>query len=649
MSARESAHRVTGSAQRFTATRIAQTRAAAPWLATGLAWALVAFGLLLLAWSDVQSVPAAGLDYSWHAALHMAARRDLTFGSELVFTYGPLGFLSVPEFWYADTGAFALAYTAAFRLALGVALFLAARRTYGAVGGFLMAAAVASAVGGETMVPVVVFVALMLALQRDRADRVSLLVAAAAGALAGVELLVKLSVGIELVALAFIFVLSVPAHRLRHLVLAASTLAVALAAGWTATGQDWAALLEYARHGSSVVLGYAGAMSSEHENLRWQYPAALLVFLLGFGGVAQTSGAGPARQRVGLLALWFVFAFLSFKQAFVRHDTGHAVLYFEALLAGFLAVRWHPRRRAFGFALTVVVFAVAIAAKTGGTFETFGTVINPARHARSAVDDLSALFSPGDRQRAEDLGRFRAALGDALDRKTLAMLKGHTVHVLPHETSVVWAYRLRWAPLPVFQSYSAYTQELDELNENTVNSQRAAERILMQNTDTIDGRFRSFDEPATIRAVLCRYVELRATAKWLVMGRGPDRCGPARLVRSVRADWGQPVTVPSPHNRRTILYVRIAGVEAAGLERLRALLFRPKMREILLDGIRYRLVPGTAGDGLILHVPPGVDFSPPFNTAPNASRIEVLRGGGGGSDGKPLRLDFYAEPISGSS
>jgi hypothetical protein len=619
---------------------------ATPSLATGSAWVLGAFGLLLFAWYDLDVAPGAGLDYSWHAALHMAAHGELTFGSELVFTYGPLGFLSAPEFWYSDTGFLALAYTAAFRLALGVVLFLAARRTYGTVGGFLTAVVVASALGGETAVAAVVFVTLMLVLQRDRSDRVSLLVAAGAGAVAGVEMLVKLSIGVELVALALIFVLSLPSKRLLHIGLAGSTLAVALLAGWAATGQDWGALPEYASHGASIVSGYASAMASEHDNLRWQYPAALLVFAVGFVGVAQATAAGTVRQRVALLALWTVFSFLSFKQAFVRHDAGHAVLYFEPLLAGFLAVRWPPGRRSLGLVLTLLVFAVAIAAKSEGAFGTLGSVIDPVRHARAAVDDLSVLFSAGDRKEAEHFGRFRTILGAGVDRKTVAMLEGHSVHVLPQETTVVWAYRLRWAPLPVFQSYSAYTHELDELNRSTVDSRRAPDRLLMQNIDAIDGRFLAFDDPAAMRAILCRYVEMRATDKWMVLRRGANRCGPPEIIRSVRADWGEPVSVPSPANRRAMVYVRVAGVGPAGLEKVRALLFKPVMREIMLDGTRYRLVPGTAGSGLIMRTPEGADFTGPFRLAPHASRIAVLRRGSGGSGGQPLRFDFYAASIS---
>ena len=44
----------------------------------------------------------------------------------------------------------------------------------------------------------------------------------------------------------------------------------------------------------------------------------------------------------------------------------------------------------------------------------------------------------------------------------LALLRGHTVAVEPYENQLAWAYRLKWRPLPVLQSYTAYTTGLDQ-------------------------------------------------------------------------------------------------------------------------------------------------------------------------------------------
>jgi hypothetical protein len=129
------------------------------------------------------------------------------------------------------------------------------------------------------------------------------------------------------------------------------------------------------------------------------------------------------------------------------------------------------------------------------------------------------------------------------------------VAVEPWETGAVWAYGLEWAPLPVFQPYSAYTPKLDRLNSAVVESTDGPERILVENGPLVlaefpgrgvDGRFPGWDPPEQQRAILCNFAPLSTTRRWQVLGRVPDRCGPARPAGSAEASPGEAVPVPAP-------------------------------------------------------------------------------------------------------
>lgn len=52
--------------------------------------------LALLTWHVATVRPGTGIDFSWQVVLAFAAQHGLVFGRDVVFTYGPLGFLSVP-------------------------------------------------------------------------------------------------------------------------------------------------------------------------------------------------------------------------------------------------------------------------------------------------------------------------------------------------------------------------------------------------------------------------------------------------------------------------------------------------------------------------------------------------------------------------
>jgi len=214
---------------------------------------------------------------------------------------------------------------------------------------------------------------------------------------------------------------------------------------------------------------------------------------------------------------------------------------------------------------------------------------------------------------------------------------------------VAWVYDLDWSPLPVFQNYSAYTAELDQLNADRIASDQGPERILRQNpaqglsqypTRTIDRRYPAWDPPAQALATLCNFAPLQTTGHWQLLGRVPDRCGVPELLDSVESSYGESVPVPQAPRGEVVL-VRIHGAEVDGLESLRSLLYRAKFRYAVVDGERtYRLVPGTAADGLLLNGDAQVTGTGLLAQAPQAETIELT-----GLDGE-LRYDFYSMTVA---
>jgi hypothetical protein len=223
------------------------------------------------------------------------------------------------------------------------------------------------------------------------------------------------------------------------------------------------------------------------------------------------------------------------------------------------------------------------------------------------------------------------------------------VAVEPWEAAAAWAYRLDWRPLPVFQNYSAYTPALDRLNSAAVESPAGPERLLRENqsvvdaefpTADLDDRFGGWDPPEQARAVLCNFTPLYTDERWQVLGRLPaSRCGAPRVVGSVEAAAGEAVPVPAPR-RGQVVYGRIDGAGVSGLESVQTFLFHAGSRHAVVNGdTRYRLVPETAGDGLLLRAAPGIVESGPFDPVPEARTIAVE---GGAST---LTYTFYAMPV----
>ena len=598
--------------------------------------ALVGIALLFLSWTALPRRPAAGTDASWQGALHMAAGSGLTWGRDLVFAYGPLGFLEVPGYWTATTGILAVLYHAATAFALALAMWSVARHSFGALGAALIVLVVVPFISYQLLG--LMFVWTVWVLTEERTDRATLAFAVGMGLAGGLSLLSKISTGAAIVAVGFFAVLLL--GRPRRLGVWAASVVVSMLAGWLATGQPLSALPDYLVNSGRVISGYSAAMGLDIAGLAWQYTAALVVVLIGLWAISSSEALASSSRRAGLATMWILFALLTFKAAFVRHDD-HARLYFDGLLPALVALPWTPARRGFGVAAVLLPIFALMAAQN----RTLTDVVSPVKHTRAAWTDLTSVARPGLQAQFEREGRIKVQQAEAVQPQILAALRGRTVHVAPDETAAAWAYGLKWRPFPIFQAYQAYTSKLDERNAAMLARQDAPERILVRNQLATDGRNPLWESPATVRETLCRYVPVaRQAQRWIVLAHSQNRCGTPRLIGSTQAGWGTAVPVPRA-KQDGMVFVRIAGAQVTGSERLRSTFFKARQRLILLDASKvYRLVPGTAGDGLILRAPTTLRGFSPFLHSPNPKTVALTKEAAKPGTGR-LRLDFYEAAV----
>ena len=91
--------------------------------------------------------------------------------------------------------------------------------------------------------------------------------------------------------------------------------------------------------------------------------------------------------------------------------------------------------------------------------------------------------------------------------------------------------------------------------------------------------------------------------------------------------------------------VRIHGLEPSLLGRLRAALFKGPDWYVMLGDTRYRLVPATAGEGLLLAVPPAADGSGPFAFGAPIRTSIVIQGQSGRDSTAAVTFEFLSVPL----
>lgn len=598
--------------------------------------------IMALGWSALSLQPGSGLDESWNAALYLATHDGLTFGRDVVFTLGPLGFLYQPEAWEIHLAQIAVVYTVVLRFAVAYAVYRSLRNPFGGVLAFAVSVIVVCIGTGTQFGELVVFLAAAgWALGAEPGDHKVLAVVVGGGVLAGLQCLVKVSIGATLAFMLVVVVLSLPVRRREYGAYALGAFVISLVGLWLMAGQALGVLPHYLIHSAAVASGYTGAMGLEATGLGWEYTAALIGLGVGVWAVWRVAEPRMSRQRLGMAILWLAFWFSMFKEGFVRHDLWHGSAFFVGLLGGFAVIRWRRSERLVA-AVTVAALATFTLAAQSASLD-----LRFSHDVRSLISNVSDVMNGSKVTAMQQSARAYIRESEPpIDATMQRLIAGHTVAIYPAEQDIAWAYDVRWDPIPVFQSYAAYTSSLDALDAGFLASARAPTRILFQGTAGIDNRVGAFDESATLRTMLCHYRPLDVGQGTLLLTLVANRCPlPPRRLEVVHAGWGQVVPVPAPPTPRSLVYVDIAGTGPAGFERLESLLYRPGDRFVLINGVSpMRFIPGTATDGLPLRLSPAADWPRPYNVAVGAKTIAISRGGGLG--GGKLTYTFYAETVA---
>ncbi len=613
------------------------------WLSVGnrAIWALSALFVVFTCPLDLNA-PTTGLDASWMAALNMAVDEGKNFGTEIVYTYGPLGFLPWRGLYFSWLAVISYAYSLAIYAAFVTTLTWALARSAG-----LLAAAVVGFLYLATTPSVEQFPLLLAigwsfaALRSERSPRAVTLLVVGGGLLCAIEPLVKLSVGPPTVVICLLGLAGARVGWRQWATFAAIAVAGFLAA-WLITGQALGALWDYAETGYEIIVGYGEALGYNGGET-WELLALILFAVSVVVFVNRRGEFRDSRARWFATGLTAVAAYVLYKYATTQFAEGPIAVGLAAMLAIFLMIPWSRRQAVAYLAVAVLGGAVALHAYPGEPR------LDVIANAKKLGESVELTLRPGLRAQHIDQARATMQAELAMTPPVLAALQGKTVAVEPWETGIVWAYELDWKPFPIFQNYQAYTAKLDRLNAATIESPDGPDVLLRTmpagnvefgGRPNFGGRQPYWDQPEQNRAALCNFVPTLTEGTWQVLSRVPERCGEPEPIASRSAEPGEVVPVPQA-GRDEFVFLRLGGAEVEGIEKLWSIFARPEQRWVSINGGEHgaRLVPGTSGDGLIVSVDRSIDGGVGFVELPVIENMAVE-----GADG-PLQYDFYRVPI----
>jgi len=580
-----------------------------------------------------------GLDYE--ADLYMALEARLHYGTQIIFTYGPLGFLAVPSLYYRAPAIAAALLSFALFVAIASTIFGSLRQRTNVwiaavIAYFVTEAAIGFTFENEAELGLgLALVLCLLLISANGEPRRSYLVWASFGFLASLLFLVKLSTGVAAMCLLVIALVSC-ARKLSYVLVAIGSAAFIWVVGWFGTGNDFSNVLPYVKGAYAETTGYPPAMQQVGA-LSHFWLAALAVAVV-LASIFAASRKLPQVRRIAAVLAVFVTELFMFKEGFVRqpgHDVTFAVV--TIVVAAGIGLVWTPQRRPYVF-LATLLFLSFLSYNFGGA--TPVSLSRPITSARNLVDFVTTLTSSTNSGRTESAARAALKHNLAIPASMLDRIGSRTVSVEPLENGAVWVYpQLGYDPEPTLQNYNAYTTNLDNLDVNWLRGARAPAFILYQSSSTIDNRDPAFDPPATELAIACHYRQVAATSTWQLLARASDRCGAPRPLVRVRTGFDVWTKVPTaPAGDAVVASVDLSLPLAWKLENL---LFRPHEVTLYTNGgaSAYRFITGTAADLHLLIPPSDLGYTEGFAPGPISS-VEFTLSGAGSST--PIEIKFYA-------
>jgi hypothetical protein len=600
---------------------------------------------------------------SWQTGLALGFVDHLQWGRQLVFTFGPYGFVENILPFSRLTAALGLLYSLAITWGLAALIVSALRRQWGLLPAGVVAWAGLGIAANLLEAPeLALATALGLALASFWAagTRNRLYLLGALGALAGFQLLVEINVGLVTTTLLVLAVAGAPAGtRARAALVGAAPFVTVPVIALASAGQSLGNVASYVHGSLSVAIGYGPAMSLSTGRTAEDWFAVVDVALVVALFVLVLRGR-PWQEKAAISLMLLGWTWEALKEGFVRHDT-HDLTFFGLVLLALCLARLP--RSVVPFQAGAIALAALLACLANG--HPPPSLRSPVEDTRALADEVRDLAVTGDWARVEATAQTEMrATGDTLPAAVLALLRGHTLAAETLEAGMTFAYSgpdygLRWDPEPVLQSYSAYTSYLDRLDAGFLSSPRGPQRILYQPV-TINNRDQWWEPPAAIEAMYCHYRQIGPVGSWLLLARvpGPGRCGAPVMIGRATAHFGQPVKVPAAPGKMVVATFSITSPLSARAEAVA--LKGPETDVTVWSGsqgsgsqgsgsqgsgsTRYRFIAGTAADAHVLTVPASLGYLPEF-TPPTVRRLELT--GGGWAEGQgTVQVTFYSVSLS---
>jgi len=589
--------------------------------------------VFFLIWTvpDILNQVNGGLDPSWILAIHLAKLTEFTWGSEIVWTYGPLGYLLHP----INVDAYLWSHVVIYKIISHILFFT--------IIGFF---------SYKTKFPVITalsfgFLSIFLT---DRAITYYPIIGILLGYFLYIEYCKKWILIIPLsIATSFLFftkgdlgfgslsilvlscIVLLTRRRVKEVIVCISTYFSSLLLMWSAMNYPLEKFAEYFENTLSLISGYTVAMSLEApiNFISFAIVGWILYFLIIIDSIKKD------RKNLTIIFISSGILFSFFRLGFVRE--GHVTFYFilwATIMLIFLFSNTKTKIRInstlkYSIIAIVIIFVLtsnlALVVKFSPRDSSEGLnrekflelyshfLFNPFTKLEiQKYPTYMEYFTYDEKFESQRISEKLALKNQypIISEDTLETIDDQKVDVIPFDVALLYAYDLNWYPRPILGSYNAYNSHLDEIDASFF-KQESSPQFLIYKFRSIDGRYPGFDEPLTSQTILCNYhgVQKIANGFHLLEKNSKNICFEEKKLYSINADFGEKILVPESEDGFIIGKIKI---EQNLLGKLSDILYKsPKVYfQINENEKKFRFLYPTAVNGLILSTDHSIETHP---------------------------------------
>ncbi len=507
---------------------------------SNIAW-WAAFSFLLIPVVEFRNRIAADIDSSYNFLQNYLVHTPFLFGKDVVFTYGPLGFL-ILHLNYHHNLIWAIGFALLlWGLVIGGLWYYLTRYPQQKIS--LLAFALLALTISNNIYYTFVFLYSAQSLLFPRTARyVSFWLLLLYAVLMA---FVKLDIGISTLVICMVILLTYVVGKeisLSKGILLLVCIPILFAVSYWMYNPSWADLWTYVKSGLDLSGEYAALLSVGEEPVAFRVGTGVLVLWLLLTGwlFFRKQIQMGILFLIGSIQLWF-----SYKHGFIRQDYPHWIMFFEKIPALFGATALfvsteNLRRWTAGFGLTMI-----------GVMCWFHVVHdNGAVYWEDLLEDRTIVF-----RLPEAVSLIRSSPVTEIQpipSELRAEIGNRPVTIFPWALSRVFSDSLNYVPMFVPQSYQAYTAFLDRQTAIKLEQGETVPEFVLFDWMRIDDRHPLVDVPHTWLIFYKWYNAKRCEDQLYLVRRATPRFQDIQFIEKTVGRFGEWISLPSEHRGVTI-------------------------------------------------------------------------------------------------